>query len=285
MADFTSSARITSKFPPTRRDAPPPASGCASESGSLRVRCPRLPLARDTVPVLVPLSSRTLSSQTGVVNLKGAAGWSKIRSRPRPVQLGQHVGSAGSSAVGQGNPPGRLKAAAVRRPPAPPGASAGESAAQTRPPFGRRGGAGAGGLPDCTIGLPVRLIVILQIKHVSRAACKRRRVRGLPQWQVPATANRGRAAAPAVLGGAGPGTHTPGGGPYPPGSDRDRRRVSLAPTRMRPRLYLPVLGRALRASGEMACSSFGRLRCGTSIYSRAAGYKPVGTSEAASASA
>ena len=39
-------------------------------------------------------------------------------------------------------------------------------------------------------------------------------------------------------------------------------------TRMRPKLHLPVLGRALRATGDMACSSFGRLRCDTSIYSR-----------------
>ena len=41
---------------------------------------------------------------------------------------------------------------------------------------------------------------------------------------------------------------------------------------MRHKLHLPVLGHALRASGVMACSSFGRLRCDTSIYSRAARY-------------
>ena len=40
---------------------------------------------------------------------------------------------------------------------------------------------------------------------------------------------------------------------------------------------------ALRASGDMACPSFGRLRCDTSIYSRAARYKPIDTSEAAEA--
>ncbi len=52
---------------------------------------------------------------------------------------------------------------------------------------------------------------------------------------------------------------------------------------MRPELHLPVLGHAFRASGVMACSSFGGLRCDTSIYSRAARYKPIDTSEAAEA--
>ncbi len=61
---------------------------------------------------------------------------------------------------------------------------------------------------------------------------------------------------------------------------------------MRPKLHLPgpvlqlvtsTKGTALliRASGDMACSSFGRLRCDTLIYSRAARYKPVDSSEAA----
>jgi hypothetical protein len=56
-------------------------------------------------------------------------------------------------------------------------------------------------------------------------------------------------------------------------------------TCMRPKLHLPVLGRAFRAfaSGVLTCSSFGRLRCDTSIYSRAARYKPVDSSEAAEA--
>jgi hypothetical protein len=34
-------------------------------------------------------------------------------------------------------------------------------------------------------------------------------------------------------------------------------------TRMRPKLHLPVLGHALRASGDRSCSSFGRLRAVT----------------------
>ena len=41
-------------------------------------------------------------------------------------------------------------------------------------------------------------------------------------------------------------------------------------TRMRPKLHLPALGHALRASGDKACSSFGRVRCDTSIYPRGA---------------
>ena len=54
-------------------------------------------------------------------------------------------------------------------------------------------------------------------------------------------------------------------------------------TRMRHTLHLSVLGHAFRASGDMACSSFERLRCDTSIYLRAARYKPVDSSEAAEA--
>ncbi len=38
-----------------------------------------------------------------------------------------------------------------------------------------------------------------------------------------------------------------------------------------------------QASGDMACSSFGRICCDTSIYSRAARYKPVDSLEAAQA--
>ena len=52
-------------------------------------------------------------------------------------------------------------------------------------------------------------------------------------------------------------------------------------TRMRPKLHLPVLGHALRASGDKACSSFGRLRCGKHFYrsdqpKTADGRPPVG---------
>ena len=57
----------------------------------------------------------------------------------------------------------------------------------------------------------------------------------------------------------------------------------MAGTRMRPKLHLPVLRHAFRAYGLMACSTFGRLRCDTPIYSRAARCKPVDSSEAAEA--
>jgi hypothetical protein len=45
--------------------------------------------------------------------------------------------------------------------------------------------------------------------------------------------------------------------------------------RMRPKLHLPVLGALSASLVSWHSSSFGRLCCATSIYSRVARFKPV----------